>query len=94
MYVISQNISEQHRLWMDIQDIILVRANDWPHVRKILFRTKNIIHFQRILSVAFVYVNGLHIDLMLQSCILSLYSFTQINRKRQIQAYMYFSLCI
>ena len=58
-------MSRQYTLWIDIQDII-GPANDWPKFIRTLFWTKHITHFQRILLVAFVYVNGLHIDLMLQ----------------------------
>ena len=60
-------MSEQYNTWILIQDII-GPASSWPHLIRKLFWTKNVTHFNRVLMVAFVYVNGLHFDVFLKWC--------------------------
>ena len=54
-----------YTLWKDIQDII-GDASRWPHRIRRLFSTINLLHWQRILLAAFVYVNGLNPDVFME----------------------------
>ena len=50
--------------WSDIQDVIGV-ASAWPAAIRRFFWTRNLGHWDRTRVVAFVWINGLHMDLFL-----------------------------
>ena len=62
----SHNIYTQ---WTLIQDII-GPAHLWPSNIRYLFWKKNLVHFERIITCAFVWVNGLNPDTFIEWVVL------------------------
>ena len=52
-------------LWSEIQDLVGV-ATAWPAAIRAAFWTRDLNHWMRTRVVAFAWINGLHIDVLLQ----------------------------
>ena len=61
----QQRENHTREMWLSIQDII-GSASLWPHVIRRLFWTANVSHFDRLIIVAFVYINGLHPEVFME----------------------------
>ena len=63
-YIISREHCEscpnaEYELWKDMQDIV-GSASFWPRSIQKYFWTAYLLHFQRVLTATFVWVNGLN----------------------------------
>ena len=56
--------SRESNLWKTIQDIV-GPANQWPEIIRTKFWSKDLTHFYRVITCAFVHINGLHEDVSL-----------------------------